>query len=340
MDRNKVENKPQKTLNSDVLIVDGLNLFIRSFSVNPTMNDNGDLMGGLIGSLKSLGYAIRLNKPTRCIVVFDGDGGSARRRRIYPDYKANRKTRIRLNRMYADISTPDMESESMKKQLYMFVEYLDMLPVTIISMANIEADDTIAYLATQVFTKPDQNVTIMSADKDFLQLVNDRVKVWSPTKKKIYGPGEIMNEYGIHPNNFALFRALDGDPSDNIDGVKGAGLTSVKKYLPIMTEEKKVSVDDLIHYSENPPGKKYALHEKIVAAKDIVDRNFKLMQLSEPDFASSIQIGIQEAVSKPVEKTKMIDITRKMTEDSIHNNMPNYHIWLRETFSILDHFAS
>lgn len=340
LNKKEIENRPVKSLNSDVLIVDGLNLFIRSFSVNPTMNDNGDLMGGLVGSLKSLGYAIRLNKPTRCIVVFDGDGGSARRRKIYPEYKANRKTRIRLNRMYADISTPDMESESMKKQLYMFVEYLDMLPVSIISMSNIEADDTIAYLATQVFTKPEQQVTIMSADKDFLQLVNDRVKVWSPTKKKLYGPGEIFNEYGIHPNNYALFRALDGDVSDNIDGVKGAGLKSVIKYLPIMTEEKSVTVEELIAYSENPPSKKYALHEKIAAAKDTVERNYRLMQLKEPDFAPSIQLGIQDCVSKPVQKTKMIDITRKMTEDGIHNNMPNYHIWLRETFSVLDHFAS
>jgi 5'-3' exonuclease len=132
---------------------------------------------------------------------------------------------------------------------------------------------------------------------------------------------------------------MDGDKSDNIDGVKGAGLTTLKKYIPIMTESKKLSVDDLIHYSENPP-KRYAIHEKIVAAKDVVERNFRLMQLSEPDFASSIQINIQECVSKPIQKIKMIDITRRMTEDGIHNNMPNYHIWLRETFSILDHFAS
>ena len=68
-------NAPQKTIDSDVLIIDGMNLFIRCFSVISSMNDNGDLMGGLVGSLKSMGYALRELRPTRCIVVFDGSGG-------------------------------------------------------------------------------------------------------------------------------------------------------------------------------------------------------------------------------------------------------------------------
>lgn len=336
--RESVINTPQKTLNSDVLIIDGMNLFIRCYAVQPDMNDNGDLMGGLVGSLKSMGYAIRELRPTRCIVVFDGSGGSTRRRKIYPEYKKNRKNRIRVNRMYEDISTPDMEQESMKIQLMKFVKYLDLLPVTTISVDHIEADDTIAFLVTEVFKEQNQNVTIMSADKDFLQLVNERVRVWSPTKKKLYGPLEVLNEYGIHPKNFVLYRVLGGDDSDNIDGVKGSGLATVIKRFPVLSEDKQYDLEILKEVSEREQGK-YKLYSDILEQWEIVDRNFKLMQLRSPDFASHLQMGILDRMKLPIKKMNLIEITKEFTQDGIHSLLPGYNVWLKETFGIIDHFA-
>ena len=77
--------------NDKVLIIDGLNTFIRVFSVIPTTNDDGIHVGGIVGFLRSIGYTINMIRPTRTIVVFDGKGGSNRRRKIYPEYKQNRK---------------------------------------------------------------------------------------------------------------------------------------------------------------------------------------------------------------------------------------------------------
>ena len=97
-----IKNKDKLTLpknpNDVVLIIDGLNSFIRCFCCVPTHNDNGIHIGGLTGFLQSVGKAIRQFNPTRCVIVFDGVGGSQRRRKLYPDYKANRKNRdnIRL----------------------------------------------------------------------------------------------------------------------------------------------------------------------------------------------------------------------------------------------------
>jgi 5'-3' exonuclease len=302
------------------------------------MNDNGDLMGGLVGSLKSMGYALRELKPTRCIVVFDGSGGSTRRRQIYPDYKGKRKNRIRVNRMYEDISTPDLEQKSMKEQLMKFVKYLNLLPVTTISVDHIEADDVIAFLATEYFKEPHQTVTIMSADKDFLQLVNERVRVWSPTKKKLYGQLEVLNEYGIHPKNFVLFRTLDGDESDNIDGVKGAGLKTVTKLFPTLADDKQHDLIVLKEISEREQGR-YKLYGDIVEQWELVERNFKLMQLRSPDFANFLQLGILNRIRLPVKKMNLIEITREFTQDGIHSLMPGYNVWLKETFGIIDHFA-
>ena len=138
--------------NDKVLIVDGLNTFIRVFSVMPTLNDDGVHIGGIVGFLKSIGYAIHLFNPTRAIIVFDGKGGSTRRRKLFPEYKAGRKVKKKLVRAY-DFNTPEEERQNMLMQLQRIVEYLELLPVSILSIDNIEADDTIGYLSKQVFDK-------------------------------------------------------------------------------------------------------------------------------------------------------------------------------------------
>ena len=86
------------------------------------------------------------------------------------------------------------EKDAMKIQFSRLIEYLDFLPVNVISIDKIEADDTIAYIA---HTLLDEDVTILSADQDFLQLVNERITVWSPTKKKFYTPRMVIDDYGL-----------------------------------------------------------------------------------------------------------------------------------------------
>jgi len=102
---------------SKVLIVDGMNLFIRTFSAIPTLNEDGRHVGGLSGFLKSLGATIRMVNPTRVVVVFDGKGGSQRRKEIYSNYKEGRAIKSRLNRVvgFEDI---DDEQSSIKYQLF------------------------------------------------------------------------------------------------------------------------------------------------------------------------------------------------------------------------------
>ena len=76
-----------KHKNSRVLIIDGLNTFIRCWTSIPTLNDNGDHVGGVTGVLRSIGYTIRQTQPTRVIVTFDGSGGSKRRKKLFEGYK-------------------------------------------------------------------------------------------------------------------------------------------------------------------------------------------------------------------------------------------------------------
>jgi len=326
----------QKTTNSDILIVDGLNTFIRSFMAVPSMNDDGMHTGGIAGFLKSVGYAIKLLNPTRVIVVFDGNGGSQKRRKIYPEYKKGRKTRIKFNRTYEEMSDSDIEQKNLKMELLRLINYLDVLPITVMAIDNIEADDTIAYLAEQTFK--DSNVTIMSSDKDFLQLASDKIKIWSPTKKKIFGCKEIVDEYGITCNNFIFYRTMEGDESDNIPGINGAGLKTIIKCFPFLADERQSSLQELYNYSENNKGK-YKLYEKVLNEKLTMERNFELMQLKNTQIQSFTQLRIEEIIQKPIPQINKLAFSRLINEDKMWNNLPNYMVWLNETWGKVNSFV-
>lgn len=302
----------------------------------PSLNDDGLHTGGIAGFLKSVGYAIKLLSPTRVIIVFDGKGGSQKRRKIYPGYKNGRKTDIRLNRTYDDLSDSLTESQNFKKELIRTVNYLDVLPVTVMSMDQVEADDTIAYLAKQTFK--DSNVTIMSTDKDFLQLASDKISIWSPVKKKIFGCKEIVDEYGISCKNFIFYRIMEGDTSDNIPGLEGVGLKRVIQAFPFLGEEPQVCLQQIYNYAENNISK-YKIYERVLNSKLLLERNYELMQLHNTQVQSFTQLRIEEIVNKPVPKIDKMGFTKLITEDKMWANIPNYMVWLNDCFGKLNSFV-
>lgn len=326
----------QKTTNSDILLVDGLNTFIRSFMAVPSMNDDGMHTGGIAGFLKSVGYAIKLINPTRVIVVFDGSGGSQKRRKIYPDYKKGRKTKIKFNRTYEELSSSELEQKNLQIELMRLVSYLEVLPVTVMAIDNIEADDTIAYLTEETFKN--SNVTIMSTDKDFLQLASERVKIWSPVKKKLFGCKEIVDEYGITCNNFIYYRVLEGDVSDNIPGIEGVGIKRVLQAYPFLGEDKQITLQEIYNYSENYKSK-YKIYERVLDNKLLIERNYELMQLKSSSIQSFTQLRIEEIIKKQVPKIDKMTFSKLITEDKMWSNIPNYMVWLNETWGKLNSFV-
>lgn len=332
--------KFQKTRDSDVLIIDGNNTFVRSFMANPSLNDDGEHVGGIDGFLKSIGYAIRMIRPTRCIVVFDGKGGSKRRKAIYSEYKGKRKTRLRMNRIYEDMSTPDLEEKSVLEQMQKCVVLCSQLPLTLMAIDNIEADDTIAFLCTEVFnTDATSSITIMSTDQDFYQLVNDKIRVYSPTKKRIYNKQSIFDEFGVTSQNYIYYKILNGDKSDNIDGVKGIGLSTAKKALPMICEDKQVTLDEIFKYVDDNYNGKLKAYKTISSEKSLVERNYKLMQLNKSDISTFAKTRIQDTLTKPVAPTNVYKFTEIMKKYKLFAVFNNHHVWLKETFGILDVFV-
>ena len=308
--------------NDKVLIIDGLNTFIRVFSVIPTTNEDGVHVGGIVGFLKSIGYVINMVSPTRVIIVFDGKGGSTRRRKIYPEYKQNRKTKYRVNRTY-DFASQEDEKQNMIMQLQRCVEYLDTLPVTVLSYDNIEADDTIGYLTKQVL--PESNIIIMSTDKDFLQLANGRVKIWSPSKKKMYDDKAVFEEFGISSQNYIWYRVLDGDKSDNINGVRGLGLKTIIKKLPFLTDNHICNIDDIVSV--------------LPESKELIDRNYKLMQLNDVDISGNTKTKIVQRVNEPINELVKYKFEKMFLEDKLFTALPNVTSWLLTNFNQLNRYA-
>tara|TARA_R110001583_G_scaffold13944_2_gene59073 strand:- start:149 stop:1168 length:1020 start_codon:yes stop_codon:yes gene_type:complete len=308
--------------NDKVLIIDGLNTFIRVFSVIPTTNEDGIHIGGIVGFLRSIAYVVNMIRPTRVIIAFDGKGGSSRRRKIYPQYKQNRKTKYRVNRSNSFASKDD-ERMNMIMQIQRVVEYLEALPLTVLSYDNIEADDTIGYICRQVLTK--SQITIMSTDKDFLQLANGRIKIWSPTKKKMYDEDAVLEEYGISSHNLIWYRVLDGDKSDNISGVRGLGLKTIQKKLPFLSENRIVEMDEVVN--------------ELPEHKDTINLNYRLMQLSDVDISASTKTKIVDRVNAPINRLVKFKFEKMFLEDKLYTALPNLTSWLLTNFNQLNRYA-
>src|SRR5210317_608010 len=326
------ETNELRERNSRVLIIDGLNAFIRSWTTNPTMNEDGDHTGGVIGSLKSIGYQIREFNPTRCIVTFDGKDGSKSRKKIHEGYKAGReKNRFRVNRQYQGMMDEEEERLSMKQQFVWLNDILDYLPVQTMIYDGIEADDTIAYLTKHTQYDLDGEVVIVSTDKDFLQLVSDKVKVFSPTKKKMYDRQMVFDEYGIWPQNILLYRTLDGDKSDNIPGRKGCGLKTVIKRFPELQEDKLITHDEFFSLCEEKQGK-IKLYDDILKAKDQLLMNKRLMELHEPHIPTNQKLKILDRFNESDIEFKKLDFLRVGQKYKVLQNWRDINDWLHSTF--------
>jgi DNA polymerase-1 len=327
-----IEKNDSLGVNDRVLIVDGLNLYLRVFAVNGALNDNGVPVGGLTGFLRSLAYAIREVNPTRVIIVYDGAGGSQRRRKIHSDYKSNRKPGKRITRWDA-FKNASEEKESMKIQFSRLLEYLDFLPINVISIDRIEADDTIAYIA---HTLLDKEVTIMSADQDFLQLVNDRITVWSPTKKKFYTPRMVEADYGIPAHNFLMYKALMGDKSDNIPGVKGLGPKKLPKIVPDLFTQTTLDLDFILEHAgkgEEP------MHKRISESADQLRLNEELMDLKNPPISGELKLRITRLIEAPMNLLSRNDFIIMYNDDQLGNAIASPDLWLKEHFIKLNTFA-
>lgn len=315
-------------LNSRVLLVDGMNTFLRSFSVINYTNTQGTHIGGMVGFLRSLAYVINLTQPTRVICVFDGEGNITNRKNLYADYKGNRKLKRITN--WSSFDSLEEESASVSQQMLRLIDYLKQLPINISIIDKLEADDIIGYLAP----KFDQSI-IMSADQDFLQLCSDNVQVYSPIKKKFYGPKEVFDEYGLWPQNFINYKILMGDTSDNLPGVKGLGPKKLFKLYPELAEEKKMTLKEIISKSLEKH-EENGLYGNVYNFRKQLEVNEQLMSLENPNIPDYDIKKLNKLLDMEPYLFNQARFLQLHSSDLLERQIsPNIELWLQNNFLYL-----
>lgn len=265
-------------MNKRVMIVDALNMFIRAYIVNPSVSTNGNPIGAVVGFLGMVKKQVSEIKPDQVIICWDGKGGSNRRREVVKEYKEGRKP---LKKNYeVEGMTEQSEKENKIWQQQILMEIINNMPFVQLMIDNVEADDVIAYVAKSQIYKDYQKV-IISSDKDFIQLLDNKTILFRPVQDKIHNVKNVLEEFSIHPTNFALARSIAGDASDNLDGVPGAGLKTIAKRLDFLSEDKSHTLETIFDYCDNKETK-VKFYQEVISHKQVVETNYKLMNLVPP----------------------------------------------------------
>jgi len=302
-------------VNKPVILIDALNMFMRHFTVNPSVSSNGDHIGGVVGFLKGIQLLIDNISPKQVIVVWEG-GGSIRRRAIYPEYK-NGKRPMRLNRFYED-DIPDTV-ENRNYQVSLIVNLLRKAGINQLYISDCEADDVIAYMALHALKE--EKVVIVSSDKDYYQLIDgSRILQWSPGQKDYVTPEKILKKFFIPVHNFCVARCFCGDSSDGLAGVKGAGFRTLAKRFPELVGEKFVSVEEIVNLSSaKSKESSVKLFHSIVEQAPVVKRNWKLMYLDISNLSATHIKEINESFDTSSKNPNKIKFMRILIQQGIQN---------------------
>jgi DNA polymerase-1 len=206
-----------------LLLVDGHNLLWRAtfgFPAEIRSRDKTRLLTGVFGFFALLRVAVRdeLAAPPEIVVVFDGEYGAADRQGADGGYKAQRPADDQA--LAPILHLPDVKRG------------LDLAGVAWIEVEDSEADDVIATVIHAAGT--DRQTLVMSGDQDYYQLINDRVRILNTAMRpgrRLVDDAEVRGRYGVTPAQWPDYRALRGDPADNIPGVRGVGAVTAAALL-------------------------------------------------------------------------------------------------------------
>ncbi len=239
------DSQPDAAKPASLFLIDGSNAAFRAFyAIQSDMRSpDGMPTRALFGMTRMLLKLLKDHQPDYCAVVFDK--GLSFRNDLYPDYKGQR---------------PDMP-EDLRAQWPDLPGLCEELGCPAILRDGYEADDIIGTLAVR-HAAEDLHVVIVSSDKDFAQLVTDRVGMLDTGKNKLYGPAEVEDKWGVPPDRIIDLLALMGDSSDNIPGVPGVGPKKAAQFI-----SKYGSVEATLENHEDIGGK---TGQKVAAAAEHV----------------------------------------------------------------------
>ena len=274
-------------------LIDGSGYIFRAYYALPPLSRKSDgLPTGAVSGFCSMLFKLledsrsddSIHKPTHFAVIFDSAKKNFRND-IYTDYKANRT------------ETP----EDLAPQFEYIRKAVKAFNLPSIELINYEADDLIATYAKQI-TDAGAKVTVISSDKDLMQLVSDKIRLYDPMKNKVLGEKEVFEKFGVKPNQVIDVQSLAGDSSDNIPGVPGIGVKTAAELI-----NKYKTLDVLLKNIEKIPQTKRRETLQTNKDKAILSRQLVTLKDDVP-----VKDTPQSFIMKSVEKDKLFDFLLEM----------------------------
>ncbi len=273
-----ITEAPATDASAHLILIDGSGYIFRAFHALPPMTrPDGTPVNAVFGFTQMLSRFLIDHTGSHLAVVFDA-GRVTFRNEIYPDYKAHR---------------PDPPPE-LVPQFPLFREATDAFGVARIEQPGFEADDMIATYA-KVFRATGGRVTIVSSDKDLMQLIGEGVGMLDPIRQKPIGAAEVMEKFGVTPDKVVEVQALIGDPVDNVPGVPKIGPKTAAELINAYGDVEGV----LAHIDEiRQPARRATLTEN--AAKARLSR-----RLVELDSAAPLSLAVEDLLARPPEAGRL-----------------------------------
>jgi DNA polymerase-1 len=213
------------------------------------------------------------------------------------------------------------------------IQYLKMLPVKVVSIDKVEADDIIAVLCEKLETKYNSNCFIVSSDKDFIQIVTDKTIVYRPMEKEYYTKDTVKEKFGVLAENFILYKTLLGDNSDKVPGVKGLGAKGIFKKFPELKTQV-LTLDDIFDISARK-FKDHVVYSRIVQDQNRLENTYKIMDLSIPMIDDNEIKYLEHLIQDDLPDLNSKPFISLYEEDKLGGMIRNLEYWLRDNFSEL-----
>ena len=274
-------------------LIDGSGYIFRAYYALPPLSRKSDgLPTGAVSGFCSMLFKLiedarsddSKNKPTHFAVIFD----SARknfRNEIYSEYKANRAE----------------APEDLAPQFEYIRKSVAAFNLPSVELINYEADDLIATYAKKI-TEVGAKVTVISSDKDLMQLVSNKVRLFDPMKSKVIGEKEVIEKFGVKPGQVIDVQSLAGDSSDNVPGVPGIGIKTAAELI-----NKYKTLDNLLKKASEIPQNKR--RETLLSNKDkaLISKQLVTLKNDVP-----LKNDATDFIIKDVDKNKLYDFLREM----------------------------
>jgi DNA polymerase-1 len=305
-----------------VLLVDGDNLLTIGFYGVKNYFYKGNHIGGIYHFLNTLRRTFENYKLEKIVVFWDGDESYISRRKLYHQYKLNRKSRLRSEE---EISSYNYQRNRIK-------QYLEEIYVRQGEYEYCESDDCIAYYIQK---SQNENVIIYSSDGDLVQLISDKVKLYNPSFKRIVNNGELIiyDREEILVDNLKIAKIICGDKSDNIYGIRGFGIKKMISYFPEI-KTKKISISEVIEksnkiFEEDKNNKTIAnlltgVTKEGVLGDEFFDINETIVSLDNPFLTDDAKSDIESLIHENLdpEGRSYKNTLKMMVEDGIFNVLP------------------